>query len=99
MTARRKHLPLRSCVICNSKRAKRELTRIVAAPEGGVSIDPTSKAPGRGTYVCGDGRCVSRGLQRGRLEYTLRVKLEDEQWIKLLSTVEALGVSTRLKID
>ena len=94
MTTRRKHVPLRSCVICGGKRAKGELTRIVASPGGGVGIDPTSKAPGRGTYVCGDGGCVSKGLRRGRLEYTLRVKLADEEWIKLLSAVETLGVST-----
>jgi len=35
-TARGRHVPIRSCVICGNKTAKRELTRIVAAPLGTV---------------------------------------------------------------
>ena len=90
---RRRHVPLRSCIVCGSKRAKRELTRIAATPDGDVALDPTSKAHGRGTYICGDGGCIGKGLQRGRLEYALRVSLDDAQWIRLLSSVEALTVS------
>ena len=67
--------------------------RIVATPGGEVVIDPTAKMQGRGTYVCKDGGCTSQGLRRGRIEYALRAKLGDEQWIRLLSSVEALGVS------
>ena len=93
MTTRSRHIPLRSCIICGDKRSKRELTRIVATPSEGVIIDPSAKMQGRGTYVCKDGECASQGLRRGRLEYALRVELEDEQWIKLQTSVEALGAS------
>ena len=70
-------------MICGNKTPKAELTRIVATPQGSVTIDPTGKLPGRGAYVCGDGDCAEQGLKRGRLEYVLRAKLKDEEWASL----------------
>jgi len=51
------HVPMRTCAACRQVRAKRSLTRIVRAPDGGVAIDPTGKAAGRGTYICDDPAC------------------------------------------
>ena len=88
-TARRRHVPIRSCVVCGNKTSKRELTRIVATPLGTVSIDPTGRLPGRGAYICRDEPCLDKGLKKGRLEYALRTKLTDEDWSELVSSVEA----------
>jgi predicted RNA-binding protein YlxR (DUF448 family) len=33
------------------------MTRIVRAPDGAVSVDPTGRRPGRGTYVCNQPSC------------------------------------------
>ena len=88
-----RHVPLRTCIICGTKTSKRELIRVVATPDGDVSMDPTARMHGRGTYMCKDGNCAPRGLKRGRLEYTLRLKLEDDQWAKIAASVEALGVA------
>ena len=90
MTPKR-HVPLRSCVICGNKASKRELTRIAATPQGGVLMDPTGKLPGRGAYVCKDGACTHQGMKRGRLEYSLRTKLEDDEWTELVSSVKAMS--------
>jgi len=91
--ARDRHVPLRTCIICGTKTSKRELIRVVATPDGDVSMDTTARMHGRGTYVCKDGSCAPRGLKRGRLEYTLRLKLKDDQWAKIAASVEALGVA------
>ena len=48
-----KHIPIRQCLVCRSRRPKRELLRIVNG-EAGVFIDPTGRKPGRGAYVCPD---------------------------------------------
>ena len=56
-------------------------------------MDPTANMQGRGTYVCKNGRCAPQGLRRGRLEYTLRIKLEDDQWTRIVASVEALEVT------
>jgi predicted RNA-binding protein YlxR (DUF448 family) len=33
------------------------MTRVVRAADGSVTVDPTGKAAGRGTYVCDDPSC------------------------------------------
>lgn len=83
MATRTRHVPFRTCVICGNKAPKAELTRIVATPQGSVTIDTTGKLPGRGAYVCGDGECAGQGLKRGRLEHVLRAKLKDDEWASL----------------
>ena len=67
---RKRHIPERTCVACGSKKAKRELVRIVSSPQGSVSVDPGGKAPGRGAYVCG-AQCWDTALGRGRLARSL----------------------------
>ena len=56
MTARRSREPLRTCVGCRRVRAKRELVRIVRAPDGVLVAD--RKGAGRGAYVCHDPACL-----------------------------------------
>ena len=90
MTPRSRHIPLRSCIICGNKTSKRELMRIVVTPEAQVATDPTGRMSGRGAYVCRDGSCVQTGLKRGRLEHALHTKLEDDDWVRILSAVETL---------
>jgi predicted RNA-binding protein YlxR (DUF448 family) len=92
MTASRRHVPLRTCIVCGNKTPKQSLTRVVANADGVVSLDLTGKLPGRGTYVCSDGSCIDQGLKRGRLEHALRTKLGNEEWTRILAAVEALSV-------
>ena len=46
-----RRLPERSCVACRTTRPKRELVRVVRAPDGSVAVDATGRAPGRGAYL------------------------------------------------
>ncbi len=56
------HVPMRSCAVCREVHPKRELTRVVRDADGDVRLDPTGRAPGRGTYVCASSAC--RDAQR-----------------------------------
>ncbi len=51
------HVPTRSCAVCRTPRAKREMTRLVRTAEGSVIRDDTGRQPGRGTYLCHDPAC------------------------------------------
>ena len=44
---------------------------MVRDPAGGVAVDPTGKADGRGAYVCLDPACQHSALTRGTLRRAL----------------------------
>ena len=73
MAARRSREPLRTCVGCRRVRAKRELVRIVRAPDGLLVAD--RDGAGRGAYVCPDQECLERA--RPRLGGALRASNVD----------------------
>ena len=92
-SVKRRHVPLRSCVICGNKTSKQDLLRIVATPQGDVVTDPSGRLAGRGAYVCRDGGCADNGLKRGRLEHALRRELADQNWTRLEAAVKELSIS------
>ena len=51
------HVPTRTCAVCRQSHPKRDMTRIVRAPDGSINRDETGRAPGRGTYICQDPAC------------------------------------------
>jgi len=88
--AKVKHVPLRTCVACRTTGAKRGLVRIVRTPQGGVEVDPTGKAAGRGAYLCRRRQCWQEALRREGLARALRVKMWDADIDKLKAFVEEL---------
>jgi uncharacterized protein len=68
-------LPQRTCVACRTTRPKRELVRIVRAPDGDVTIDATGRANGRGAYLCADGGCWPQALKKSAIERALSTPL------------------------
>ena len=75
---RRKHVPMRTCIVCRETRPKRELTRLVCAPDQPLQLDPSGKLPGRGAYLCGRPECWY-GAARGRvLDKALKAELREE---------------------
>ena len=61
-----KNEPKRMCVACRQMKEKRELTRVVENAAGGIFLDFSLKAAGRGAYVCKDEACIKR-LKKQRL--------------------------------
>lgn len=72
---RPKHVPIRTCVVCREKEAKRQFVRIVRTPEGTIEVDSTGKKNGRGAYLCTRFACWERALSGSMLERALRVEL------------------------
>ncbi|HUQ41958.1 MAG TPA: YlxR family protein [Candidatus Limnocylindrales bacterium] len=70
-------VPERTCVACKSKRAKRELVRIVRSPAGELSVDLRGKAAGRGAYCDPVAACLERGLREGAIARALEVTIDD----------------------
>ncbi len=70
------HQPLRTCAVCREVHPKRSMSRLVRRADGSVAVDPTGRAPGRGTYLCDQASCrepgrLAEGVQRalgGRVE-------------------------------
>lgn len=61
-----KKIPLRQCIACRQLKEKKEMLRIVKESEGRVFIDFSSKASGRGAYICDNPDCVKK-LKKSRL--------------------------------
>lgn len=74
MSGQTKHTPTRTCVVCRTKDAKRQLTRLVRTPDG-VLMDPTGKRNGRGAYLCDNPACWQRAASGDVLAKALRTDL------------------------
>ena len=84
-----KKVPLRQCVGCREMKPKRELIRIVRAPDGGISLDFKGKKPGRGAYVCGNAECLKKAKKAKALERAFGVPVPDEVFLLLSQQMEA----------
>ena len=83
--SRPRHVPQRTCVACRQTNAKRQLVRIVRAPDGSVTIDASGKRSGRGAYLCDQLECWHAGLKRGVLPRALKIELIPEQDLHTLT--------------
>jgi predicted RNA-binding protein YlxR (DUF448 family) len=59
--------------------------RVVRAPDGSVTIDPTGKRSGRGAYVCDAPECWQAALKRGVLVRGLKIELIPEDDLQTLT--------------
>jgi len=85
---RSKHIPKRTCVGCRKVLSKRELMRIVRAPEG-IRYDPTGKANGRGAYLHNKRSCWEKAIN-GNIAKTLRIEIEKKDQTHLLEIMGSL---------
>jgi predicted RNA-binding protein YlxR (DUF448 family) len=70
-----RRFPQRTCVACRTERQKRDLIRIVRAPDGTVALDTTGRAAGRGAYLCADGSCWAQAIKKSAIERALSARL------------------------
>ena len=86
---KQKKMPMRKCVGCTEMKEKKELVRVVKAPDitdengeivqkGDISVDLTGKKPGRGAYVCRDAECLKRAIRQKQLERQLEITMNEE---------------------
>lgn len=84
-----KKIPMRQCLGCREMKPKKELLRVVRAPDGGVSLDFRGKAPGRGAYICHDMACLQRAIKSRALERAFEAKIPEEIYTQLTEQMEA----------
>lgn len=83
---RRKHIPVRTCVVCRDKGDKRTLTRLVRTSQG-LQVDPTGKLNGRGAYLCNRETCWQTAAQSNILNKALKMTLSDQDRNRLLQAI------------
>jgi predicted RNA-binding protein YlxR (DUF448 family) len=75
-----KHIPTRTCISCRTPKEKRELVRIVRTKDGGISLDPTGKAAGRGCYVCNADECFLKAVDKKQLSRAFKCEIPRETY-------------------
>lgn len=90
---RQRKIPMRMCTGCGEMKPKKELVRVVKAPqkedENGnlppaeISLDLTGKKPGRGAYLCRDAECFKKARKSRRFEKAFSCKIPEEVYDKM----------------
>ena len=83
-----KKIPQRQCMGCRERKEKRELIRVVRAPDGSVSLDFRGKAPGRGADICPVMACLKKALRSKALDRSLEVTIPEEIYARLEQEME-----------
>ena len=78
---------------CGEMKEKRQLVRIVKAPDSDesecrISVDLTGKKPGRGAYICNSLNCLDKAKKARRLERAFSCKIPDEVYEQLIQELK-----------
>ena len=83
-----KKIPLRQCLGCREMKPKRDLIRVVRAPDGTITLDFHGKKPGRGAYLCPQPECLKRARKAKALERAFSAQIPPEIYERLESQME-----------
>jgi uncharacterized protein len=75
--------PVRTCVACRLEAGKGQLIRLVRRPDGGVILDRSGRANGRGAYLHADAACIETARKRRSVDRALAVAVPDEVWSEI----------------
>ena len=75
---KQRKIPLRKCSGCGEMKPKGELIRVVKNKEGEVSLDLTSKKPGRGAYLCKSHDCFVKARKARRFERAFSMQIPED---------------------
>ncbi len=84
-----KKTPMRQCTGCRANLEKKQLIRVVRAPDGGISLDFKGKKPGRGAYLCKNPDCLKKARKSKALERALETAIPEEVYAELERQMEA----------
>ena len=71
-------IPLRMCIVCRELKEKREMLRVVKNAEEKIFIDFSSKAQGRGAYICDNPECIKKLASRRILNKVFSKQVGEE---------------------
>lgn len=91
---RQKKIPMRMCSGCGEMKPKKELVRVVKAPDvkdeegnvigsGEISLDLTGKKSGRGAYICRSLACLQKARKSRKIEKAFSCRISDELYNKM----------------
>lgn len=91
---KQRKVPMRKCTGCGEMKEKKQLVRVVKAPDetdengavtksGEISVDLTGKKPGRGAYVCRSRECLRAARKARRFERAFSCKIPDDVYERL----------------
>ena len=82
--------PVRTCIGCRKRSAKRDLVRLVwQSPL--VVVDSDQTRPGRGAYLHPDARCVEVAIRRQAAGRALRAGPVDREQLRVAVSAAVLG--------
>ena len=79
----KRKIPLRKCSGCGEMKSKNELIRVVKNKEGEIFLDLTSKAPGRGAYLCKSVECFTAARKARRFEKAFSTQIPEDVFDKM----------------
>ena len=88
---KQKKIPMRMCVGCREMKPKKELIRVVHQPDGGVILDRTGKAAGRGAYLCPDKACLEKARKIRVIERTFETQIDAAVFEQLAKEMDERG--------
>ena len=83
-----KKSPERRCTGCGQTKLKKDLIRVLRAPDGTLSIDTTGKKSGRGAYICNKKECFLKARKSRRIENSLKCQISDQLYDQLEKQIE-----------
>ena len=78
MAMHNKKIPMRMCCGCGEMKPKKELIRVVKAPDGSISLDFKGKKSGRGAYLCRSTECFKAARKSRKFEKSFSCAVSDE---------------------
>ncbi len=82
-----KKIPLRKCVVTQQRVPKKELLRIVKNNEGKVFVDLSSKANGRGAYICKNLEVLEMAIAKKSLARALECEIPQEVYEQIKNII------------
>jgi predicted RNA-binding protein YlxR (DUF448 family) len=83
-----KKIPMRQCMGCRERKAKRELIRVVRCTDGSVQLDFSGKLNGRGAYICPDAECLRKARRSKALDRSLETPIPEAVYDRLEAEME-----------
>ena len=83
-----KKIPMRQCMGCRERKAKRDMIRVVRCTDGAVQLDFSGKLNGRGAYICPDPECLKKARKSKALDRSLETVIPEEVYDRLTGEME-----------
>lgn len=78
-----KKIPLRQCIACRQAKEKKDMLRVVKNAEGRIFLDFSSKANGRGAYICDSPECIAKLKKSRLLDRVFTCKVDESVYLAI----------------